>query len=1177
MTRATPPDFQQIGASAAYALPPGSGHGWCGYVLPKGSSNLPSSLSLADAFNQNGGHYLFAPQAPAALLADPAAFAEALYTLLFNVGNRRFVGRALLWLAKGKLPAATQFDQTGLRISLETPCQVQNNYNLALGRQLTFAISNGTFVSYDDATASLRLKSSNIGRSLGWSDRRRAPCGLSLLPDDRPLAFIGFTGDHAGALAFNLKYTSADALAYFNTGFAYIVGGLGGDNVMEYPVFEAARMPASLTLAGTLDPLDTLNQALTLPQLQAGRVRSGFAFTGPTGLVLPSHWRTSAGQAIAMAPCIALGDDGWPLPYAPSLVFSDTGSSFDMTLAGDFALQVAAVPGGTPGQRLLCGIFGTEWLQFTSYDSTQPSAANDRLRLLPAQPAYAPVFPFTPSTLVQPTSGKLGTLLDNRQRTAWASLVGGAYSAQPAGSPLYGNGQGSGTAMLLSPTAPRTPLPDGLAFPMVPYAGVGAAGNLDLTQFESQIIAACRKQRVADATQPHKALARSQRLQRRARAPAGALPRATTPQGLLVDLDDDGATYARVLLARSRPGLEPLDFAFVQPTTLLQEALQTNQLFMVAVNPVPFTRDGASFLNRMEIADWRFLANIGSGAQTTSYRNVLIMKYCSGSLKERIDNPNRWTQPQAFSLVENTPSGQQDLALTGLSQWLQDFVADAQARAEEPESLYADFVKRVNDPDWNGFLVLQADLPLDSLPDQLAGIAAGIDYSRFLAHHFGASVSRVTQQGDSLDVVGISNLFGLVDYQNAAYVQARANGAGADMPVALQTQNGYAFSVLQLQVLFRQSRLQHFNSRIQLSLDNLFGTPIQGTRRAEQASPVNAMVLDGSAVQQDATTTYVFEQTQRYLLNLDSNVLPATAISRIQFNTLGSPDGGQTTASRFLLWGNLDFAELATTDGPFDLLSFGSQGTAHSGAGLAFTNLQIGMAFPTATPNAVTFNFDPANLGFDLTASQPREQSLYKGFNLQLKQFIQAPAEKKPADYGFLPVLPQGLALKALSGAWNAVVYKVTMGSPGALVSGAGFESDLLLAWAPGSRASDTSPALFVGLSLPGAAPGASVFSLQGIIKVSTGPIQLLYQAVPGGAEGDRFFNLKLTDIGIKILGIAKLPPGATLQFFLFGDPKQSGSLGWYAAYVKDQAAPKTLLQALPPAAQATPPREIAP
>jgi hypothetical protein len=80
------------------------------------------------------------------------------------------------------------------------------------------------------------------------------------------------------------------------------------------------------------------------------------------------------------------------------------------------------------------------------------------------------------------------------------------------------------------------------------------------------------------------------------------------------------------------------------------------------------------------------------------------------------------------------------------------------------------------------------------------------------------------------------------------------------------------------------------------------------------------------------------------------------------------------------------------------------------------------------------------------------------------------------------------------------------------------------------------------------------------VIKVAVGSIALLRQTVQGG-NGDMFYCLRLDDIAIKIFGIAKLPPDATIQFFLFSDPKSTGSTGWYAAYVdqssgQDSAAP---------------------
>jgi hypothetical protein len=128
-----------------------------------------------------------------------------------------------------------------------------------------------------------------------------------------------------------------------------------------------------------------------------------------------------------------------------------------------------------------------------------------------------------------------------------------------------------------------------------------------------------------------------------------------------------------------------------------------------------------------------------------------------------------------------------------------------------------------------------------------------------------------------------------------------------------------------------------------------------------------------------------------------------------------------------------------------------------------------------------------------------------------------------------------------------------------------GFDSNLLIAWSPTTVAGDQQQSVFIGLSLPGASPGAKLLSLQCVIKVAVGSIALLRQAVQGG-NGDMFYCLRLDDIAIKIFGIAKLPPDATIQFFLFSDPKSTGSTGWYAAYVdqssgQDSAAPTLQVQ----------------
>src|SRR5207253_6820278 len=104
--------------------------------------------------------------------------------------------------------------------------------------------------------------------------------------------------------------------------------------------------------------------------------------------------------------------------------------------------------------------------------------------------------------------------------------------------------------------------------------------------------------------------------------------------------------------------------------------------------------------------------------------------------------------------------------------------------------------------------------------------------------------------------------------------------------------------------------------------------------------------------------SYVFQQINTSVFNLDSNVLQAIAFNRIQFNTLGTDSNG-VTSSRFLVWGAFDFPELNDNQGLlFDVTSFGSPPGTSSlqlGSGLSFSNLVIGMSFTETTPNAQNF------------------------------------------------------------------------------------------------------------------------------------------------------------------------------------------------------------------------------
>lgn len=674
---------------------------------------------------------------------------------------------------------------------------------------------------------------------------------------------------------------------------------------------------------------------------------------------------------------------------------------------------------------------------------------------------------------------------------------------------------------------------------------------------------------------------------------------AATPQGLLAQVvkNSSPTQYEKIILAQSVPAAgRPAEMAFVLPNAELQGVFMTNQLFAVVTNPAnlgvlipdvtPPPPGQAAFLNTVTIDDWTMTADVGAGSSATDYRNVVIFKFCEGALSDRIMNPNKWVDTADFSVLGGGMSP--DIALTGLSQWLQNYIALARAQATGKGSLYANFVSIVDDASWQGILVLRATVSPSDIPDQIRGLAAGIDFSQFEAHHFGVTVSR-TKIGVSgqVEADGPSSMFGLIDYVLPAYRINLASGGNPDLPLSLPVSGDYGFNVLQLQVRFENSALVDFRSHIQLSTEALFGAGVLETYGIFGRSPSNAVVLDGSYQKQGNTATYIFQQSQSTLYGVNSNVFNAISFDRVQFNTL--TDGNDATGivkSRFLIWGQFNFtclpampetaaAAAAETPDSYDILSYGGDnappGTSSPGTGLAFANLQINLQSALATPNAVTYTFAAENLAFNPSASTARDASLVRNFALNVESFIVAPDGRTPADFGYLPVSVD-VPLQALSGPWYGVVYKITMGTPGALASKAGFESELLLAWSPTTKRGASSYAVFTGIKLPGAAPGAKMLSLQGILKVTVGNIELLYASV--GDSTDKAFNLKLNDIGLKFMGIAKLPPGATINFFLFGAPSGEGSLGWYAAYLKDASDPSPTLAALAPPPTTPPPTQ---
>jgi len=1182
--------FQQILTSSLYQVQPGDTGGWCGYMLAPGETNPNQPLTLDQAFNDQLGTFLFAPTAPVfSNIEQVEAFVYALQVWLTNPNSSAF-GRFCVWLPSaqpGQEPpvvfgSGSSFtDSNAKRYALQFSMQGSNyllkrNMNIQISTNFTLVLTTSVYISAGaDALAFYSPQTGGIFF--------QQPLALNMsIPSHK--ANLPLTGNLAGCITLGGDMTISPQLYGFLIGsqFAYHDSSKASssDVVQGFPALDTSA-GISFAYAASFDPLDPFCTGVA-SQPSQGIYRTIIAVNSTTPVALPSQYRTVTNQALALQPKTSDSTVNSPTAFDGGFIFQPTtalafGSNtlpamttVYLAPAGDFSLVVA---GASTPVSLLCGLSGTETLQLLP---TSGKTAPDTLRFVGPRPAYTPQYPLPTADLTNPSSGQsmppLPVTNPLSYITSWAQAVAGGgtptYSSQPQGNTLFGPagvyGDGHSVVGALQPmTSVNT-----AEFPLPAWAGLGVDSTIPVNipvdgwaDYESRVLATARRNAIQALARPALYATKSKRFAARAIAadPTTVVANGTTPQGLLAQLDtESGVTvYDAVVLAQSDDGTQ---MAFYDLDAELQGLFQTNQLFAVITNPTHLGK----FANSVDIDGWTMEARVGQASASSNVSNVLILKFCVGTLRDLVAQPSAWIDPDDFS----NPDPNSGVAV--LSQALQTYIDAATANAAGGNTLYTNFAAIANDANWQGVLVLGGYVSPSDLPPQLAGLAAGIDFSAFRAHHFGATVSPVQYDGTTLSIPGGSSFFALVDYQLAAYTQNLDAGASPTQPLALPNQGVYGFTVLQLQALFKNSVLTDFNSHVQVTLNQIFGSPVTASYSNGGRLASNSVVLTGTYQDQGGVGSYLFESDASTVMVLDNNVLDSVVLSKMMFNTLSANDGGTPPQilSRILIWGSMNFVVLQCTDSAaFDIMSYGMpSGSAPQSAtgGLTFSNLYINMSSPVASPNMVTYRIVEDSIAFDQSSSLLRSDSTVSDLAMQPQSLVVATSGTTPANLGFLPAMlsytdsdsDSGSASAppqtAITTQWYGISCLVNMGGPGALAAAAGFTSHMLLGWSPQSKRGSTSYATFVGLQLPGASPGASSFSLQGVLNLTVGNISLSLAPVAGSS--DTAFTLCLGNIALSFLGIAKLPSSASIDMYLFGDPGGAGSLGWYAAYVETPA-----------------------
>ena len=977
-----------------------------------------------------------------------------------------------------------------------------------------------------------------------------------------------------------------------------------------------SEAPQYLWFDISIDPTDAFNTVFatttTLPVAYSSR-RTYLNFTAlAPSPALYSYYTTVYGARLSLLPVTAAA----PATLGARLVLAAGQDPTDYYLApeGDFTLLVADVPTASRHQ-LMGGQQGTEFFEVTTQTAT---TAGDRLRFISGQPALAPVFPFAPASPVGPPPREHAALLTAdcaACTTAWATLLSApgnppiTYVAQPKGAALFGAASPLTTQYpdLFGHVAPGFTVlaTDSVAFPLIPYAGArverrknNAAGfsQADLVSFENLVVSPTRRTQVARLTPAPPRLSLAERT-------AAGGKTITTPTGLLVTLppSGDAMQWSKVLLGQNTDG-RAYELAFENPVPQLVEALQTSDLLLVAANAnyLSNAASGAAFANQMGIGGWRLQVNVGQRQEYGDYRNIMLIKGRRGPLydprnvaRSLVINPSSWTQPDVFAapttgLPGSPPDPRQ---LPNLAQWLQDYfqaavVADEAAQQTGAARYFQKFNALAQDETWTGILFLRVDLASGGLPGSLAGIVAGVtDADAFNAHHLAIDISPVKKSGTDAVLEHPSTMAGLIYYVDPAFVDAPPY---ATLPPA--TAGDYDFRLLTLKVLFENTAVKSFESYAQLTIGRLFGAAVLSS--GNPANVYNNLLLTGSLQLSGGNPVYNLGTTSNNAFELDSNIIRQVAITNALLTTRDTGTA-QQQAFWFGLQGYLDYYALAytTAEAPeevgsdpapqhsFDLFSFGANAQGE-GRGLAFANLGIAMTYPAATPTARTLRFDAGEVRFDLSTSTVRDASLVTNFALDEVELLRSPtltdpsaAPAGPDTLGYLPVITD-MRLDGVSGPeWYGLKMLLRLGTPGELAGKASLNAYLLLAW----DAASTGPThqASVQLQLPGTTGGASLISLQNVLKLSVGQIRLAFvppTPPPAGslaAPGKSAFLLMFTQVALQFLGLLKIPPTGSTLFYLFGNPNANGKasgLGWYAMY-KKAAAPKSLSPARSPLA----------
>lgn len=1182
---------------------------WIYFLLAADSSPAPASLSLEQSWQNETGWYIVSAQE--ILVGAAEDFVKTARESLKSIisGDKL----AIVWLASTTAledpPSVTVQRITSDMFAVTAASGLEAGV-LGLG----FSTASLGSVGIKLETQSPALPGEARFRIFAASSQDQA-IGLIFKGQTQTVGYppngwsitLDLAGASTGSLIFPLALDAGGLYRAFGCYFQFAYGSTA-DERWRLPLFPSVALSRDIADFAAFDlhlhPLHPLDAALTRIQVdRAGRLCGG-ALQGTCKqqvdnarkLVSPFFFSDDGG-VIELTPYDPLEMTASPITsgdlpgggFAFSQENAGSPDSYYLSPAGAFlASQASASPQREMPLPLMPGLFAREFLRLIP---------GDKLVFLNNQPVYAPTFssggsppvPLPSPPAMDAMSPGAMPLLTDEVTGSWAEVQAEgpsqvrAYFSQPSAADFFAPPD---VAEAMPPPGSQTSPQDTLgiatsvdvrlsrldvptAFPMIPYGGLFAVDeaaqmpgpfNPDvdpntLRTFEASILAQVRQQNLTDAPDGPVVIPA------RAFTPSPKLRSITTPQGLLIGVNDDG-TWTDITLAlgdtASGFSKNALRFAgggsppLVAPS--LSSLLTRDQLFLVVTSP------GAdwNFENTVSVGGFGFDVNFTEADRPA----ILIFKFNNRrSLANLSRDPASWVEADRYAPNAADVSDRLEAAFL--------FAEKFNAPDENP---FEHFEAILHDPLWTG--VIAFDVPVDGngMPPDFQMLLGGIP-GTLHAHHVGVQTNKLsaTEGGEAFKIQQ-SSVFGVVAFERPD-----------SSPSPSLKASGPQYEVDVLIAVLSNSVLVDLNAKVSLILPSLLGRAVALTPEPSSPHvPKNAVTIQGRYQRHGVTgrvtfTTedpfdFVFSTPQGEVRVIDrfvvqgASLVPVTGVGASPANTAGSTGGASPAETQvvadFILNGEIFFAANPFPDVKLDLFSYGTEGT--DAAGLAFDGLTVRIAFELDAAGAIVPGSDTTTLLIESLKTQAsskaiRQNSLLASLPLKLSSFLTADnrggrggastvgAEAQAVNV--LQLLPSGSGSASSTNAPKVapyvttspifgLEYSVSLGSLGTLsdVHG-GITASLILGWGPSPTIPDNDAAAVL-IQLPSLSAGYRGFDLEGILKTKFSEANLVQVVLE---DGSLVYALLFGNIQLSVFGYS-FPPGVLVDVLLFaGQPEASG------------------------------------